>query len=283
MLLDHRKLGAVLGRSSSDKPEANFQSDLFIPILNYLHHLPSSIPPLQSTASPSIVPSTSSTTLSWQPSSPGSPTTARPPHLTHSLVEEAEDDDDFYTAPPPHSPCSEASSSSSFSFSSNPPPFSSLVFDSSVTDPNRSKVAVTQPTDSALSPSNTSLPLPLSPPPPLSPPAPPSPSFEEPSESEPSSSLVADTKASFSQEPKGEAPGKSPADDGEPPPPYTEGYSPLESFTYVMAAAGGASSIITQVQQAGGPPINTLGGTRPFRGISASHQISLEDVLVNAI
>lgn len=28
-----------------------------------------------------------------------------------------------------------------------------------------------------------------------------------------------------------------------------------------MAAAGGASSIITQVQQAGGPPINTLGGT----------------------
>jgi hypothetical protein len=28
----------------------------------------------------------------------------------------------------------------------------------------------------------------------------------------------------------------------------------------VMAAAGGASSIITQVQQTGGPPINTLGG-----------------------
>jgi hypothetical protein len=27
-----------------------------------------------------------------------------------------------------------------------------------------------------------------------------------------------------------------------------------------MAAAGGASSIITQVQQTGGPPINTLGG-----------------------
>jgi hypothetical protein len=28
----------------------------------------------------------------------------------------------------------------------------------------------------------------------------------------------------------------------------------------VMAAAGGAASIITQVQQTGGPPINTLGG-----------------------
>lgn len=198
-----------------------------------------------------------STTLSWQPSSPGSPTTARPPHLTHSLVEEAEDDDDFYTALPPHSPCSEASSSSSFSFSSNPPPFSSLVFDSSsVPDPNRSKVAVTQP-ESALLPSNTSL-YPASPPPPLSPPPPPSPFVEESCESEPSS-IVADTKASFSREPKGEASGKSSADD-EPPPPYTEGYSPLDSFTYVMAAAGGASSIITQVQQAGGPPINTLGG-----------------------
>ncbi|KAJ5763343.1 hypothetical protein N7533_002024 [Penicillium manginii] len=54
-------------------------------------------------------------------------------------------------------------------------------------------------------------------------------------------------------------PAPSSSDDGEPPPPYTEGYSPLESFTYVMAAAGGASSIITQVQQTGGPPINTLG------------------------
>jgi hypothetical protein len=28
----------------------------------------------------------------------------------------------------------------------------------------------------------------------------------------------------------------------------------------VMAAAGGAASIITQVQQGGAPPINTLGG-----------------------
>lgn len=201
--------------------------------------------------------SSPSTTLSWQLSSPGSPTTARPPHPRHSLVEN-EEDDDFYTAPPPpDSPCSEASSSSAFSFSSRPPPFSSVVFESPlVTDPNRSKVAVTQP-------GSASLPESPPPPPPLSPPPPPpspSPSVEELPESEPSSSLVADTKASFSPEPKGDnAPGKSSADE-EPPPPYTEGYSPLESFTYVMAAAGGASSIITQVQQAGGPPINTLGG-----------------------
>lgn len=49
-------------------------------------------------------------------------------------------------------------------------------------------------------------------------------------------------------------------DDLEPPPAYSEGPSPLQTFTYLMAAAGGASSIITQVQQ-GGPPINALGGT----------------------
>jgi myo-inositol-hexaphosphate 3-phosphohydrolase len=30
------------------------------------------------------------------------------------------------------------------------------------------------------------------------------------------------------------------------------------SFTYLMAAAGGASSIITQVQQGGAAPLNTL-------------------------
>lgn len=54
---------------------------------------------------------------------------------------------------------------------------------------------------------------------------------------------------------------KTPAreEDPEPPPAYSEGPSPLQSFTYVMATAGGASSIITQVQQ-GGPPTNTLGG-----------------------
>lgn len=60
-------------------------------------------------------------------------------------------------------------------------------------------------------------------------------------------------------ESKGETSGKSPDDRG-PPPPYTEGDSPIDSFSYVMAAAGGPSSIITQVQQVGGPPINTLGG-----------------------
>lgn len=143
-------------------------------------------------------------------------------------------EDDYYPAPPPpHSP-SEASASSS----AGPPPFSSLFFAPSDSDSNRVKV-----TESSGSAS-----LPAFAPPPV----------EESLDPAPSSSVVADTKASFS-DPKGDATGKS-SDDGEPPPPYTEGYSPLESFTYTMAAAGGASSIITQVQQTGGPPINTLGG-----------------------
>lgn len=64
---------------------------------------------------------------------------------------------------------------------------------------------------------------------------------------------------------KGETSTKT-ADDTEPPPPYTEGSSPLQSFTYIMAAAGGPATLITQVQQ-GGPPINTLGGNESTCGL----------------
>ncbi|RAH84078.1 dipeptidyl peptidase [Aspergillus japonicus CBS 114.51] len=176
-------------------------------------------------------------TLSWLPNSSGSPSTARPHHrTTDSVTEEDQDEDDFYTAPPPHSPCSEASTSSFFS--SNPPPFSSLVFNAA-SDSNRAKGPVT-PSGSALNPALVT------------------PLVDEHLRPEPSTSLVAEVKASLSRDIKPDSSAKS-AEDGEPPPPYTEGSSPLESFTYVMAAAGGASSIITQVQQAGGPPINTLG------------------------
>lgn len=69
--------------------------------------------------------------------------------------------------------------------------------------------------------------------------------------------VVAETKAALPEDTKGESSKKD--DDSEPPPAYSEGFSPLESFTYLMAAAGGAASIITQVQQ-GAPPLNTLGG-----------------------
>ncbi|KAL4929597.1 dipeptidyl peptidase 3 [Aspergillus undulatus] len=142
--------------------------------------------------------------------------------------------DSFYTAPPPHSPCSEASSSSFAS--SCPPPFSSLVF-SSTSDSNR-------PEPSAFESGSAS-------PPAFAPLA----SDGDPLEPEPSSALAAETKSSFSRDSKGD----QNSDEGEPPPPYTEGDSPIDSFTYVMAATGSASSIITQVQQTGGPPINTLG------------------------
>lgn len=142
------------------------------------------------------------------------------------------------TTSPPNSSSTASPSSSAYS---SPPPFSSLSFPSAPF-PHRSKVT---------EPESTSLPA-LGPPPPV----------DEPSQLEPSSPIVAETKASLSRDKEGESSGKSP--DDEPPPPYTEGSSPLHSFTYVMAAAGGASSIITQVQPAGGPPINTLGGTGSY-------------------
>ena len=134
---------------------------------------------------------------------------------------------------------SEASSSSPPS--PRPPPFSSLYFPPQ-SELQRIKAAVTEAAcDSLLA-------------------AAPAPSFEETlAEDGAEAQAAAETKAALPRDTKGESSGKG-LDDGEPPPPYTEGSSPLESFTYVMAAAGGAASIITQVQQTAGPPINALGG-----------------------
>ncbi|EQB49252.1 hypothetical protein CGLO_11428 [Colletotrichum gloeosporioides Cg-14] len=67
---------------------------------------------------------------------------------------------------------------------------------------------------------------------------------------------LTDTKRGLPQDKKGATASKD--EDNEPPPAYSEGPSPLQSFTFLMATAGGASSIITQVQQ-GGPPINAIG------------------------
>lgn len=71
-------------------------------------------------------------------------------------------------------------------------------------------------------------------------------------------SAVAGTKAALPGDSKD---GCKDFDDGEPPPPYTEGSSPLAGFTYVMATAGGPASIITQVSQGGGGggTLNALG------------------------
>lgn len=136
-------------------------------------------------------------------------------------------------------PVPEASSSNPPS--PRPPPFSSLYFPSQ-SELQHIKAAVTEAACESLLSSA------------------PAPSFEETlAEDQAESKAAAATKAALPRDTKPEASGKS-VDDGEPPPPYTEGSSPLDSFTYVMAAAGGAASIITQVQQTGGPPINALGG-----------------------
>ena len=85
------------------------------------------------------------------------------------------------------------------------------------------------------------------------------PSFEG-EEYQRGSAVVAETKAALPRDTKVGQSSRD-LDDGEPPPPYTEGDSPLAGFTYVMAAAGGAASILTQVQQSGPAPLNTaLGG-----------------------
>ena len=139
----------------------------------------------------------------------------------------------------PGQPGSEASSSNPPS--PRPPPFSSLYFPP-LSESQRIKAAVTEAACDSIAATA------------------PAPSFEETrAEDEVESKAEAETKAVSPRDTKGESSGKG-LDDGEPPPPYTEGSSPLESFTYVMAVAGGAASIITQVQQTGGPPINALGG-----------------------
>lgn len=123
-----------------------------------------------------------------------------------------------------------------------PPPFSSLYFspEDSSEDPDRAC--------DDNSPSES---------PPAFVPAPP---FTE-SSSSAAAAAVAETKAALPRDTKDGSSSKD-IDDGEPPPPYSEGSSPIHSFTYVMASAGGPASIITQVsQQSGGPPINTLGGS----------------------
>ena len=97
-------------------------------------------------------------------------------------------------------------------------------------------------------------------------------SFQPPSPSTSYSTVVAETKAALPRDLKEkEASSKKDLDDAEPPPPYTEGSSPLDAFTYIMAAAGGAASIITQVQQGGPAPLNTLQAT----GVSAFKNIIL--------
>lgn len=158
-----------------------------------------------------------------------------------STIRHLDDDDqdkiDF--APPPQFSRS-AAASSSYPPSPTPPPFSSLYFPTDA-ELDRIRATVTENTCHNLLVTA------------------PAPSFEEAlAEDDAESKAEAETKAALPADNKAQS-SKS-VDDEEAPPPYTEGSSPLDSFNYVMAAAGGASSIITQVQQSAGPPINTLGG-----------------------
>ncbi|KAK3692475.1 hypothetical protein B0T22DRAFT_368706, partial [Podospora appendiculata] len=161
-------------------------------------------------------------------------------------------------SPPPQYPASEASTSA-FRL---PPPFSSLfstpgpeaaasVFEPfepykhsvSDADADADQVSPASPAAPAYAPSSEQV------------------ATESSNSASAASQLRADTKRALPQDTKGhpgESSRNSKDEDSEPPPAYSEGSSPLQSFTYLMAAAGGASSIITQVQQ-GGPPINTLG------------------------
>ena len=137
---------------------------------------------------------------------------------------------------------------STASASPYPPPFSSLYFPSRNADEQRNKACATHEEDCATHEEES---------PPAFAAAPP---FTE-SSSSAAAAAVAETKAALPRDTKvGSA--RKDIDDGEPPPPYSEGFSPLDSFTYVMASAGGPASIITQVSQtSAGPPINTLGGS----------------------
>lgn len=181
----------------------------------------------------------------------------------HGSSQSSPDPIDRQRSPPPQYPASEASASVSaslVSFRAAPPPFSSLFALSSAQQSD--SVA----TDTAAA--ATELDSQHSLDPDLQSPSrdkAPAPAYEEPTasgSSEPSDAYqatVAETKRALPQDTKAEGGSRAKEDDAEPPPAYTEGYSPLLSFSYLMAAAGGAASIITQVQQ-GGPPINTIGG-----------------------
>lgn len=151
------------------------------------------------------------------------------------------DSESSHPAYPVAAPASIDAALSSSSESPHPPPFSSLYFPSRTTADQQHKPA-DSPEDDC---------------PPAFAPAPP---FTE-SSSSAAATAVAETKAALPRDTKDGSSSKD-IDDGEPPPPYSEGSSPLESFTYVMASAGGPASIITQVSQSSaGPPINTLGGS----------------------
>lgn len=174
-----------------------------------------------------------------------------------------------HRSPPPQYPASEASAAPP---AFRPPPSFSSLFptadQSTQQSSSSSSSSHVSPPDSVLEPS-------CEPhnPPVVDSPAAAAPAYAPPDQTPESSNsasaalrLQDETKQALPQDTKGSGSGSSGSskdDEAEPPPAYSEGSSPLHSFTYLMAAAGGAASIITQVQQ-GGPALNPLGGRHMF-------------------
>jgi ATP-binding cassette, subfamily F, member 3 len=145
------------------------------------------------------------------------------------------------TAPPPQFSAGE--SPPSLVLQARPPPFSSL-YTSATPDYIVNKASITEPDPSETASASVGLATAF-----------------EPVQTALSASIT-ETKAALPADHKVGSSSKV-TEEGEPPPPYSEGSSPLDSFTFTMAAAGGPASIITQVSQGGGGghPINSLGGT----------------------
>lgn len=153
----------------------------------------------------------------------------------------APNSNDSDTPRPPYTvtaPATHAAALTTSGESPYPPPFSSLFFPSPGSVEAHNK---------PVEPTQREAPPEFAPAPPFT-------------ESASSAATAAATKAVLPRDPKASSSNKD-LEDGEPPPPYTEGTSPLDSFTYLMASAGGPASIITQVSQTSqGPPINALAG-----------------------
>ena len=164
----------------------------------------------------------------------------RPDGLTVSTLL-SPNDSDSDTSRPPYTvtaPARDATVLTTAGESPSPPSFSSLFFPSE--PPVHARNKPNEPTQQDA--------------PPAFAPAPPF------TESASSAATAAATKAVLPRDNKASSSSSKDIDDGEPPPPYSEGSSPLDSFTYVMATAGGPASIITQVSQGSAPPVNALGG-----------------------
>ncbi|KAF3019696.1 hypothetical protein E8E14_006807 [Neopestalotiopsis sp. 37M] len=275
---------AVISVATSESPTGHSAARLYpnlqtqTPSRHHLNHLRTTASLKDSTATTTLpeqqeVQSGLSTTIeSLRPDQPPPDSSTTPDDKAHSdeidlddQHHEGEDQDDQEfnrrRSPPPRYPDAASSASASTSFSlpatrSAPPPFSSLYQFASAEDladdhfqlpPSCSR----EPASDSAASSATAAPAY----------APPSSSFLGQAASASSNGLrnaVAETKRALPQDNKAGSSAPKGEDSDEAPPAYEEGYSPLLSFSYLMAAAGGASSIITQVQQ-GGPPINAIG------------------------